>query len=392
MLDTVESDAIDAFSRWYGTGPSREGTLEAAMTRACELLLTKGFLVRRVQLLILTQHPEVSSTVFTWLRGEGLSQQTFGHDIERSAAYRGSTIETVQTTQRRVRVRLSDPQDRSRYPQLDPLAAQGMTDYFAEPLRFSDGRVSVATFTTDAPEGFSAEAERLLDTVAPTLAVRAEVRSTQHALESLLTTYLGRNAAERVLSGEFRRGTGTTMTAAIWYCDLRRFTELSDRLGAPALMRLLDRYFEAVTAAVEAHGGEILKFIGDAALAVFPVTGDPGLACRRAAAAANDALAALARLNAEGADPEAEPLEAVIALHLGDVFYGNIGGRRRLDFTVIGPAVNEVARIEGLAKTLGVPVVLSREFADAAQLPGTRSLGDFALRGVSVAKTLYTDR
>jgi adenylate cyclase len=133
----------------------------------CDAVLAQGFSLRRVQILILTQHPEVSSTVYTWRRDLGVQGQSFGHDIERSDAYRGSTIAMVQSTGRRVRVRLDDPDDRRRFPQLDPLAAEGMTDYIAEPLRFSDGRMSIATFTTDAPEGFTAEAVGLLDSVAP---------------------------------------------------------------------------------------------------------------------------------------------------------------------------------------------------------------------------------
>ena len=384
--------AIDDFARWYASSGSREGSIEASLQRVCDAVLAQGFSLRRVQILILTQHPEVSSTVYTWRPERGVHGQSFGHDVERSDAYRGSTIAMVQSTGRRVRVRLDDPDDRRRFPQLDPLAAEGMTDYIAEPLRFSDGRMSIATFTTDAPEGFTAEAEGLLDSVAPTLAIRAEVRSIQHAMESLLTTYLGPNAAERVLRGEFRRGTGTTMTAAIWYCDLRHFTEWSDQLGAVEMVRLLDQYFEAIAGAIEEQGGEILKFIGDAALAVFPVDGDATAACRRAYTAASDALGRMGRLNAARAAHDAAPLEMAIALHLGDVFYGNIGGRRRLDFTVIGPAVNEVTRIEGLSKSMGVPLIVSQEFADAARLPGTEPLGDHVLRGVATPKALYTVR
>ena len=216
MNPEATSTAIPDFAGWYASPASREGSLEASMQRVCDTLVALGFPIVRVQVLILTQHPEVSSTVYTWHKQRGVTLQSYGHDVERSDAYRGSTIEAVQTLGKRIRVRLDDPHDRQRFQHLDALAEQGRTDYIAEPLRFSDGRISVATWTTDAPEGFTAEAERLLDTVSPTLAIRAEVRSTQHAMESLLTTYLGPNAAARVLRGEFRRGTGTTLPAAIW--------------------------------------------------------------------------------------------------------------------------------------------------------------------------------
>jgi adenylate cyclase len=213
----------------------------------------------------------------------------------------------------------------------------------------------------------------------------------RHGLRSLLEVYLGKNAAQQVLTGSFRRGAGQLLSAAIWFCDLRGFTAFSDARPATEVVATLDRYFETVGGAVEAEGGEILKFIGDAMMAVFPVAeAGPGESCRKALAAASRALAGLEQLNADRSARGQDELRVGIALHLGDVMFGNIGARSRLDFTIIGHSVNEAARLESLSKELHVPLVLSGTFVRAAGMTDAKLLGMYQLRGVRAAQEVFT--
>jgi adenylate cyclase len=208
----------------------------------------------------------------------------------------------------------------------------------------------------------------------------------------LLGVYLGKNAARRVSSGEFQRGRGELIDAAIWFCDVRRFTERSDRTSPGRMIEILDGYFDAFAGAISDQGGEVLKFIGDAVLAIFPLGSDARGACRRALAAVEQAFAALARFNEQLALRGDDPVEVGVALHRGSVMYGNIGARDRLDFTVISSAVNEASRLESLCKALGTRLALSAAFVEAAELEGVSDLGEHALRGVQAPLRVFTVR
>ena len=227
----------------------------------------------------------------------------------------------------------------------------------------------------------------------PGVAVNLEVQALRFTARTLLDTYVGRQAGARVLDGAIRRGMGETIRAIIWLCDLRGFTSLSEQMPRDELIELLNEYFGSMCAALDANGGEVLKFIGDALLAIFPILDDddqPSV-CARALAAAENAQAALAAVNAARADAGEARIEYGIALHVGDVMYGNIGGENRLDFTVIGPAVNLAARIEGLCRDLGRPVLLSASFVAASGL-AAQHLGAFALKGLSAPQQIYAPR
>jgi adenylate cyclase len=182
---------------------------------------------------------------------------------------------------------------------------------------------------------------------------------------------------------------GETIRAVIWLCDLRGFTALSERLPRDALIELLNEYLGAMCAALDAGGGEVLKLIGDALLGIFPVVAEePAAACNRALDAAQKAQAALAALNATRTEAGKPMIDYGVALHVGDVMYGNIGGENRLDFTVIGPAVNLAARIEGLCGELGRPVLLSADFVTASGVPA-QALGTFVLKGLAEPQAIY---
>lgn len=319
-----------------------------------------------------TKHPELWGSQLIWQRGEGCKTILRPRAIERTAAYVKSPGEALHTGRPWVRCRLDGPE--LEFPLLAEVQALGATDYFAHILSPDVDRPPWMAFATTRPGGFTEDELTELTALIPLLGLHVQLAIERIATRSLLEVYLGNNAAARVLAGQFQRGTGEAIDAAVWFCDLRGFTELGDRLAPKELVRLLDRYFEGIAGPIEAHGGEILKLIGDAALAVFPAD-----RCDAALAAAEEALTAVA------------PLKIGIGLHRGEVVYGNIGGRRRLDFTVIGGTVNEVCRVEALCKPLGAPLLMTQAFVDGLKgaVP-TVGLGSHALRGVSTAQAIHT--
>jgi len=220
--------------------------------------------------------------------------------------------------------------------------------------------------------------------VAIPLARLTEIYGLMRKSRNILEAYLGRQAGEKVLEGQIRRGDGEDIHAVIWFCDLRDSTVLADSMSRGDFLRLLNEFFECVLGPVLARGGEVLRFIGDAALAIFPVDGNEAEACARAVRAAQDARGCMQAANAK----RSRPLAFGIGLHMGDVLYGNIGTPTRIEFTVIGAAANEAARIESLTKTLGVPLILSAPVA--RHVPGCRPLGLHRLRGVGEPVELFT--
>jgi adenylate cyclase len=255
------------------------------------------------------------------------------------------------------------------------------------PLRFSTGQTGYISWVSDRPGGFSARELTLLYDLLPLIALRLELEASYQVSKSLMEIYLGRDAAQRVLAGQIKRGRGKRIRAAILLSDLRDFTAMSDRLPADQVISLLNDYFDVLATQVQEYGGEVLKFIGDGMLAVFNVGRSlPDAACRQAMQAAIEAARALTALNRD----RAEKLEVCIALHLGDVVYGNIGAANRLDFTVIGAAVNETARIQELCKSLDKQILVSAGFACGCTSKPLFSVGLHHLRGVSEGQELFT--
>jgi adenylate cyclase len=263
------------------------------------------------------------------------------------------------------------------------LAGRGMTDYFVMPLPFQDAtRTSTMSVASNRPGGFSdLELERLI-VAARILAPVAERWVLRHTALDLLAHYLGRVPAERVYAGQIERGDVTTIEAAILICDMRGFTAMTDRSGRGQIVALLNRWFERIGAAIRAQQGDILKFMGDGLLAVFPLQDGRGATCDRALDAALGAIAETDALNAELAAEGGAALRFGIGLHWGEVEFGNIGTRERLDFTVIGPAVNLASRLQELTKSLDTPILASAEFA-AASSRALRDLGTRAVRGMA---------
>jgi adenylate cyclase len=345
-----------------------------------DALVARGVPLSRLSAWMPTAHPELWGTQVLWTPAAGAKTILRPHEIVNTSAYRDSPGEAVLEAGSALRWRMRADDPDPKLPILRELHAEGATDYVIAPFDLGGPLPGWLAYATADADGFTDDVAAAL--VAGTDAVGLHLAwiVARDATRSLLRTYLGRNAADRVIAGEFRRGTGVPIDAALWFCDLRGFTSLGDSLPPRELVALLDRYFAAVADPIEDHGGEVLKFIGDAVLATFPFGDDPASACRRALAAAEAGLAAL------NAVP---PLKMGVALHAGEVLYGNIGGRARLDFTVIGAAVNEVTRVESLSKGLGVPLLLTGRFAgylDRELVP----LGAHALRGVSEPTPIFT--
>ncbi len=325
------------------------------VARFSDAMIAAGSPLWRLRLLIRTLNPLLFALVYMWQRdGDEVTNFEISHQNLESEQYRGSPFAMVINGEGGVRRRLEGPGARLDFPILEELVAEGATDYVAMPLRFSDGQLNILTLVSDRPGGFSTEALGHIYEVLPTLSRLFETHALRLSSSTLLRTYLGSDAGQRVMDGLVKRGDGEDIHAAIWITDLRDSTALAASLSREDYLSLLNRYFDSVAGAVLDHGGEVLKFIGDSVLAIFAID-DPGQkepeACIRALAAAGEASRLFAAVNEERAADGAQPLEFGIGLHRGDLTYGNIGTTKRLDFTVIGSAVNEAARIESLSNS-----------------------------------------
>jgi len=380
-------DYGDPIAEWLVADAFRLRETETLLAGIGEKLVDAGIPLYRLAYFRRSLHPEFLGKAYFWRRGQGVTTQLAAHDLIDEPEFRDSPIRVVYEQKKALRVRL----DRANhaFPVLADFKAEGATDYVMMPIVFADGHVDALSVIADGPDGFSdADLDRMY-WLQLLFARLIEIQSLRRSATDLLDAYVGRAAGERILSGAIKRGDGESLRAVIWFSDLRGFTALSDLLPREALIELLNDYFDAVGGVVTDKGGEILKFVGDALLAVFPVAqgGDGAAAARALDAACAAQLAVEARNRARSA--KGKPTIAFgLALHIGDVLFGNIGTRRRLDFTVIGPAVNHATRIEALAKPLGRTLVASAEIA--ALLPGRlTSLGRHALAGVAEPREIF---
>lgn len=372
----------------------------------CRQLLEEGLPLFRVTTGLPSMHPLTLTRAFAWQRGQGVTMAERGHDVVQTDEYLKSPIAVIHEGAAAIRRRIELAETPMDFGILPELKAAGVTDYLVLPMRFTQGpgmgrvdgqNVSFMSFATDRKGGFRPDELDYLMELMPLIALRMELEASRRMTRDLLTTYLGQSAAERVLSGDLRRGRGYEVEAAIWLSDLRGFTQFSDRNETVEVVATLDRYFDAMAGPIQAHGGEVLKFIGDGVLAIFRVEDGNTLeaACRRALTAAENAFAGLHELNQGRAIAGVAPLKVGLGLHVGKVVYGNIGARDRLDFTVIGRAVNEVARLEAQTKAVDRPLLASAAFAqainsDAAAPYHLDSIGFHALRGVREPQELFT--
>jgi adenylate cyclase len=372
---------------WLVEGAAPARLPQDVLLHLAHRLLDAGLPVVRIAAFVRTLHPNVLGRSFLWQeKTDAVEVNSAAYDLLDSEQFLKSPIRLVFLEHEEVRRRIGDPDCPMDFPILADLRAEGVTDFVALPLRFVNGEVHAASFATRAPGGFGDAGMAALRRVTTALARIAEIYAHLRKARNVLDAYLGEQTGEKVLAGQIQRGDGEEIRAVIWFCDLRDSTPLADSMSRQAFLALLNQYFECVLGPVQERKGEILRFIGDAALAIFPIGSEPAaVACAKALEAAKDSIARMAKLNAT----RAAPLRFGIGLHLGLVLYGNIGTPTRIEFTVIGAAANEAARIEGLCKTLNVELAVSEQVARHLSAP-LRSLGHHQLRGVGAPVEVFT--
>jgi adenylate cyclase len=368
-------------------GPRAPGrTPEEAFGDLCRALRERGIAIYRVGLFVRTLHPNVAGRAYFWREDrDQVEVDSADHSWFATEDHLKSPIHAVWTMNAETRRRLADPACPMDYPVLADLRAEGATDYVAVPLRFLSGEIHVASFASRRPGGFRDAELAALRTVLPYFTRMVEIYGLMRKARNILDAYLGPNAGAKVLAGQIKRGDGEDIHAVIWFCDLRDSTALADSMSRRDFLSILNEYFECTLEPVLQRKGEVLRFIGDAALAIFPIDGRPREACAAAVEAAREALARMEKANKK----RPLPLRFGIGLHLGELTYGNIGTPGRIEFTVIGAAANEAARIESLCKQLEVELLVSEHVARVLPIRW-RSMASHTLRGVGDKIELFT--
>lgn len=361
---------------------------DALVGELCTRVRAAGMPIDRVAFFFGTLHPQYFGIAMYW-DGASVRVLEASYQMQQTDEVRNSPARRITEGERVIRRRLERADCPADFPVLEELRAAGMTDYVIAEVVFGNGSRNSVSLSTRRPGGFSdhdiAEVQRLLHP----FGMAMEIHVGRGLAKTLLETYLGRISGSRVLEGQIKRGDGQSIDAVIWFSDLRESTPLSIALGEQRFLELLNDYFLATAGAVLAHGGEVLRFIGDASLAVFPTTGQSTReVCIRAAQAARVARTRVQAANETRRGAGLAPFACGIGLHLGRVHYGNIGTPERLEFSVIGVAANKAARIEALCKDTGEDVVLSASMAAGLGAP-CRSLGRFPLRGVAEPEEVF---
>jgi len=380
----------------------------------CRKVFDSGFPMKRVQMGMYTLHPRYGSHTFVWRPGADAIEHTpQDRAVLSRDVYLKSPVYHMRSRGLLALRRRLDMGETDEFPLFLQLHAEGLVDYAAHVVPYDPRRAEVPakgsvttggtvspgraldgiffSCATDRPEGFDDGQLNQVVQALPYLALSAKSRLTYDVASTVLETYLGRDAGHRVLTGAIERGSAEAIRAVIWFSDLRGFTSLTDTLPRDVLVAALNDYLEVLAAPVHANNGQILKFMGDGLLATFDLMGrDDATVCRDALAAAAELRTAFPAFNEARKAAEEPIMEFGLALHLGEVFYGNIGASDRLDFTVIGPAVNEASRIQALCRSLDRNILISSTFHETAgSKRGLESLGLHALRGVREPQELY---
>ncbi len=387
----MKQDAVGNIQHWLTETGRLIGDPLAFVAAFSDTFNAQGLNIIRFRIGFRTIHPQISVWAYAWSRSEGNAVIWIGHHgIESTGEYHNSPIQKVLETGTWYRRQLTDLDNTRDHRLLHEQASLGGTDYVAIPTHFSDGALNIANFTCDAPGGFNDDEIDALVEITKTISPIIEVHATRQVATTLLNTYVGPRTGERIMRGAIKRGDGETIQAAMWFSDLRDFTPLTESLAPDALLAMLNSYFETIADCVVACGGEILRFIGDAMLIVFPQ--EHGLTrqqvCQSAVNAAKNAFEQIDTINQQRTDDALPPIKFGVGLHFGEVIYGNVGSTDRLDFTVMGPAVNRTARLESLTKSLNHPLLLS---AEVAQLSGvdTIDLGRHDMKGVAQPQPVF---
>ena len=391
-------------------------TLEEQLSAFCQRVHDSGFPMKRANMGIGTLHPRYGAHTFVWRPGlDAVEHIPRERTMDQLEAFKRSPIYYMRSRNETLLRRRLDGNEPLEFEILDELREEGMTEYAArlvpfgavphaapEPptARFDPAVQMTGAFAgvffscaTEAPGGFDdAELQQVGDML-PFLALSVKSRATYDVASTVIETYLGEDAGHRVLTGEIQRGSVEAIRAVIWFCDLRGFTRLTDTLPRDQVIDVLDDYLEAMATPVHENRGQILKFLGDGFLATFDLTAlEDEAVCMNALKAAAELRATIPDFNAAREAAGKPTMDFGLALHLGDVLYGNIGASERLDFTVVGPAVNEASRIQALCRPLGREILISNAFHEIACAchGGLVSLGFHGLRGVREPQELFT--
>lgn len=395
----MDRTRIEPIADWL-TAESLKGTPDPDLFRGlCQQLVDAGLPLMRANVSYRSLHPLYGGHSLTWWRAEDMETTDWERRVEsigegfKTSPYYHMITDNVP----RLRFRLDQSNSELPFPILNELREKGGTEYLGMAILFKEednlhaeaGMVS--SWTGAGTGGFGADGIEALERLVPMLALGVKSGSNYRMAKAMMETYLGKDAGRRVLSGQIDRGSITSISAVLWFADLQGFTKMAEVLPQEDLVKLLNEYFDCMVGAVHAEGGQVLKFMGDGLLAFFPLDGGAD-ACAQALRAADAVMAEVAELNVARRRANQPASDFYIALHLGEMMYGNIGSHDRLDFTVIGPAVNEVSRIEAMCRPLDRPLLISSAFAKAAGDCGGRlvSVGRYALRGVQKPQELYT--
>src|SRR5580693_6525660 len=406
----MDEPTFTAMSAWL-TQAGLAGMPESDIVNGlCERCVAAGLPLGRAQVFIDTLHPVHEGRLFRW--GHGPTEAAmleYGRtsldalaaagadprDVETAARWRNSPFYHMLQTGDSVLRRSLDTVSQDEFSFLPDWRAAGMTDYVAIITRFAaEGTIGemdavYSSWATRAPDGFTDGQIAALERLAPSLALAIKAVSLARMTATLMETYLGRDAGQRVLAGRIMRGMAEKIDAVVWFSDLRGFTRITDT-APEQVIPLLNDYSDVIVSAVHEHGGDVLKLIGDGALAIFTAE-DRMHACNAALSAAIAARQGVVELKKRRAAEGKPVTDMYLGLHVGEVFYGNVGSRERIDFTVIGPAVNEVSRIAAMCRSLDQPVLISAAFADVGDIKRRLvSVGRYALRGVSHPQELFT--
>ena len=358
-------DAIDDLNHWMMTEGRCSGDPMKVVAHFCSTLIASGVPLWRVNISQRFANPLLLAWGVVWTP-DGTEIYDVTHTQMLTNSYIGSGFEYIFVNQRPLHKSLRDLNPETEHLSYLEFADAGGTDYYATLLDYGDGSQHGCTFTSQSTNGFSPQHLEMIEAAKPGLASALEPMTMRKSSKSLLRTYLGDGPCEAVWNGTIQRGERTTLEAVVMFSDLRGFTALSDRSSESEVFDALDGYFDVVVQSVEEMGGDVLKFMGDGILSIFPIraTTDRPRQCQQAALAAKRVLVGLAALNDKRVGASKTPLDIGIGINVGQVSYGNVGSPGRLDFTVLGGAVNIASRIEGLTKSIGHRVLATTAIAE----------------------------
>jgi adenylate cyclase len=394
----MDNDQFAELTAWITEAGLAGQDETATLTGFCERALALGLPLARANVVIDTLHPIYEGRAFTWTQKRKETRLTeFGRSDERLDLWERSPFYRLELSGESFLRRRLNAETEGEFSIFSDLRAEGMTDYLAITNRFAaegiigDMDCVYSSWATDAPQGFRDSDVDDLSRLMPMVALTLKSASLTRIAGTLVETYLGRDAGRKVLGGRIGRGVADRIEAVLWFSDLRNYTRISDSADPEQIIPLLNEYAGAILSAIHGHEGDVLKLIGDGTLAIFTAA-DRASACHAALAAALEARRAVALVNERRIAANLPTTDMYLGLHVGEVFYGNIGSEERLDFTVVGPAVNEVSRIASMCRSLDQPVLTSSAFAVAIDEPKRLlvSVGRYALRGVERPQSLFT--